>query len=300
MFLKQNPTTNYGNDIKLKAGIGRYRTFINFDLPPLTSSDMVIGAYFYAALLTSNPAPRQVNVHKVNSAWTETGLTWSNMPDVNPNKPDPNTPGYNTKIQDYQLVQNTNTLYGWDITDIVKSWYVDGNKYGIMLKGNDETVGQSEFISSDTTSAYQAGWPQIVIQYTSSAGLEDYWTYHSQSVGRAGTGYVNDYNGNLVFVHNDLSMNGNRMPVTIDHVYNSNQSENIGYGTGWRLNLSQSVEPLDIGTTRYYVYTDEDGTKHYFSQYDSDKYVYIDESGKHLTLTISPDGAYTIKDKFDN
>lgn len=52
--------------------------------------------------------------------------------------------------------------------------------------------------------------PQIILTYVNNSGLESYWTYHSQDVRRAGTGYTNDYNGNVIFVHNDMSMSGNK------------------------------------------------------------------------------------------
>lgn len=81
-----------------------------------------------------------------------------------------------------------------------------------------------------TSIAYGDCRPQVTIDYVNNSGLEDYWTYHSQDIGRAGTGYINDYNGNFVLIHDDLDMNGNRMPISLNHVFNSNRTRTIGYG----------------------------------------------------------------------
>jgi len=44
-------------------------------------------------------------------------------------------------------------------------------------------------------------------------------------------------------------MSGNRLPTVIKHVYNSNdRGTDIGFGPGWRLNLSQKVKRMQIGS----------------------------------------------------
>ncbi|MBZ9686140.1 DNRLRE domain-containing protein [Clostridium estertheticum] len=287
------PTTNYYNNQYLETGYGsitgKTRTYMQFDLPVLTSADMVTSAQLGLTLATNNTNLRQVNAYRASGNWDSKTLTWNNQP------------GYDwTVIQDFQMVQNVNQNgYLWDVTASVKDWYNTGNNYGIVLQHENEgpDCGYNEFVSSDT--AVVEGRPRITIQYTNNSGIEDNLTYHSQRVGRAGTGYVNDYNGNLVFKHDDLSMNGNKMPVSLNHVFNSNEKDiSKGYGLGWRLNLSQRVVIETIGIDKYYVYTDEDGTKNYFK--DDGATTLKDESGIDLTLTVNPDKSYIIKDKGGN
>ena len=81
------------------------------------------------------------------------------------------------------------------------------------------------------------------IAYINNCGLESIWDYTSHSAGAAGTGYINDYTGNLVWVYNGLGFSGNRMPVAINHVYNANDKANndFGMGYGWRSNYNQLV-----------------------------------------------------------
>lgn len=51
-----------------------------------------------------------------------------------------------------------------------------------------------------------------------------------------------DYNGNLTWVHEDISTPGVRMPVTIKHIYNTNDKDtNLRFGKGVRLNISQTT-----------------------------------------------------------
>ncbi len=307
-FISQKlPNTNYKGADRLGVGNGSAsgvtRSFIMFDLPALSSGDIVTKANLNLSLYTANTTTRQINVHKVNGNWNTSTLTWNNAP------------GFNPRIEEYQLVNSNNGgNFAWDVTGIVKDWYNSGNNYGLMLKYNDESAGYNEFLSSDCSDTYSAWRPQVSLFYVNNSGLESYWTYHSQDVHRAGTGHINDYNGNLVFQHNDLSMSGNRMPTVIKHVYNSNDRfvnkfDTIGnkvtalYGSGWRLNINQRIIPVTIQGTQYYKYVDEDGTQHYFS-YDSASSKYKDGSGLNLTLTTGYnngyDTGYCITDSKDN
>lgn len=288
------PTENRDNSVLLGVGCGTIskvtRTYAKFDLPALSSGDMVTSAQFSSCLYTTQPDVRQINVHKVNSDWTSTTLIWNNKP------------AYNPKIEDYAMVSGAaGTFINWDVTGIVKDWYTSGNNNGLMLKQQDETVGYEEFFSSDTSATYTIAHPQVSIRYVNNTGLESYWTYHSQDVGRAGTGYINDYNGNLIYKHDDLSMSGSKLPVNIQHIFNSNDKTNlaIGYGNGWRLNLSQRITHGPINGTDTYCYTDDDGTKHYF-YYDIPTSTYKDEDGLNITLTMNGDGTYNVKDKTTN
>jgi RHS repeat-associated protein len=275
---------------QVPSNVGLTRTYIKFDLPQLSTGDMITNAQLnlaYCASASNNPG-NQVNVHKVNQNFDPKNINWGSQP------------SYDSRVEDFALVNNPgqDKWTSWDITAIAKQWFTNGNNYGLMLE-QDSGGGYSSFWSSDISSGYEWARPQVSFSYVNNTGLEDYWTYHSQEVGRAGTSYVNDYNGNLIFTHGDISMSGSRMPVSINHVFNSNdRTSNIGYGTGWRLNISQRVELQTISGVQYYKYTDEDGTKHYFK--NSSAAQINDELNLGLTLIKESDGTITIKDKDDS
>ncbi|WP_160680471.1 DNRLRE domain-containing protein [Clostridium sp. C8-1-8] len=293
-FVCSNDTSDKSNNQYLRMGntpgVGYTRSYMKFvNLPKLTTGDMITNANMY---LLKEPTVSgtfsQINVHKVTSAWEAPNIRWNSQP------------SYDPKIVDYGVLNN-DQWYKWDITSIAKEWYTTGTNNGVMLKYNDENAGHTAFWSSDVSDTYVNLRPRIIFDYVNNSGLEDYWTYHSQDIGRAGTGYVNDYNGNLVHVHSDVATTGSKMPISVNHVFNSNnKDQNIGYGLGWRLNYGQKVSYYQkIENVDYYRYEDEDGTVHYF-KYDSASATFKDESGMNLTLTKNGDGTFTIKDKKDN
>ncbi len=278
------------------------RSLVKFNLPELKAGDQVIGAYLniftYPKTSEWTPNTRQIQLdaHKITADWNENTATWSN---TNAN--------YNSRAEDFILYQfdynNQCKQYTFNITTAAKEWYTTGNNYGVMIKehseANNVSGNDAYFISSDTNVTWYEGRPVVQIIYRNQTGLEDYLSYHTQDLGRAGTVYTNDYNGNLVWIHNDISTPGERFPVTITHVYNTNDKDvDSRYGNGMRLNLSQTIELLTIGGTEYAEYIDEDGTRHYFTKEGN---IYKDEDGLNLELTLDAGTAvFSMKDKGDN
>ena len=274
---------------------GLARSYIKYqNLPELTAADVIVNASltmykpYNSATVTST-----IEVHKVNGDWASDTITWDTQPAIN------------ATVEDF-VISKAAGFYTWDITDIARSWYEDAN-YGLMLKypeaeENVTTASWKEFYSSE--GADYRYLPNVLITFRNNNGLESYWDYTTSSAGRAGTGYVNQYTGNLVWIRDDIGFGGNCMPVTISHVYNANDStENpFGMGYGWRTNFNQRVYHWDEDTAYgdYYVWEDSDGTDHYFL-YESSK-TYKDEDGLELTLTTSGSGTekYCIKDKYGN
>jgi RHS repeat-associated protein len=284
------PDTNYQNSYILKSGYGASsqinRSYLKFTLPTLSSGSMIIDAKMTIFSYTTVTDPRQVDVHKVTEAWSSDTVTWNNRP------------SYSSTIEDYQLVQgNSKSAWTFEITSIAKDWYTSGSNNGVMIRNKDETTGYMDYYSSDCSDAFALYRPQVNLYYINNGGLESYWSYHTQDNDRAGTGYVNDYNGNLIISHNDLTMSGNRMPLSIQHIYNSCYAEvtQLGDGNGWRTTYDQKLLTTSISGTTYYYYQDEDCTKHYF-YYDTSDNKYKDEDGLNLVLAIGSN-SYVVTDK---
>ena len=281
---------------------GVSRCFLRYNnLPPLSSADVVVKATVELYLLQNFNDSHQVEVHKVHDEWKENEITWAGMPDTD------------TTIEDFQMVQNAGYYY-WNVTDIVQEWY-QGKNTGMMFKMSDEVEAAQvnewrQFLSSE----YGTVRPSLSIEFRNNNGLESYWDYTSASAGRAGTAYVNNYTGNLVLTRGDIGFGGNRMPVSISHIYNANDRADLddqtnnadasagnafGMGYGWRTNYNQLVYQWTV-KSNYYVWEDGDGTDHYF-EYASYG-TYKDEGDLELTLTTtgSGDKKYTISDKQGN
>ena len=288
---------------------GIYRTYFKMNsLPTLNKGDMVVQAHMNLHL-ENNDFNRNMNIgaYSPNGSWTQDTLTWKNQP------------SYNSNVIDYETLtkDESEAWHSWDVTSCVKRWYNGEANNGIMLKAlttDDENQCAAFYSSNYPTSSTPR--PLFTIVYRNNKGLEDYWTYSSFSVGLAGTAYVNDYSGNLTFVTSDASTASGYAPASVQHVYNGymagdKYSKTTPYvGRGWRLNIQQTLLPSSeyglTGTSKDnypYVYTDEDGTEHYFyKKTENGKTKYLDEDGLKLELTTSGSGnsKYAIKDEKDN
>ena len=276
------------------------RALMKFNIPELQPGDQVIKAvlnlcsYPETNEWTPSASPIQIDAHKITANWDQTTANWNNM-----------NGNYDAKVEDYITYQYSNSepckFYDIDITAIAKDWYTTGNNYGIMLKDHTEVYNAQQsdayFFSADVHNAFTNARPIVQIVYRNQTGLESYQTYHSQSIGRAGEVYTNDYNGNLVLMHQDADTPGSKLPVSVYHVYNTNnRNEDWSYGKGFRLNLSQVISNEIIDGREYAKYIDEDGTKHYFLKEGNN---YTDEDNLGLELTFEND-SYILKDKGNN
>lgn len=257
--------------------------FLDSGLPLIDSSYYVTKAYFSVMTKSAPTTAASILLKEVLGSWSSQTITYNNAPALS------------DKALDYQYMSANSTWYTYDISNLVRKWY-GGTNYGLALEAGSRTY--FELYTSDH--AYNK--PYVTINYISLAGLEDYLVYEDQDVGRAGVGHVSLYNGNLIFERQDSSCSGNRMPVSISHIYNSCYRNVTAFGTGagWKMNVQQTLhrETLEDadGTSTYYVYMDEDGTRHHFKSVSGE---WKDQSGKGMTLTISGSTA-TITDKGHN
>ena len=314
-----HPNTSYGYESSTgytgtvyvgTFGIGMYRSYIKMkSLPKLNKGDMVVNATLNLHLY-QNDFYKDMNVsaYYVKDSWSQSTLTWNNRPNFESNVID-----YATFVK-----QDPIEWHDWDVTSCVKRWYNGETNNGIMLKSPDEDneLQCASFFSSNYP-ASSVPRPLFTIVYRNNNGLEDYWTYSSFSVGTAGTAYINDYSGNLVFVKSGPSTASGYAPASIQHVYNGYKA-GIRYndtspfvGHGWKLNIQQTLlsskeRGLDekAQSNFPYVYTDEDETDHYFyKKTESGKTKYLDEDGLDLELTINKNSTseyYVISDDKDN
>ena len=271
---------------------GKMWSYLQYvDLPDLSSGDVIVNASVSLYWNDGKTVGTDIEVHKVNGTWNSTDITWANKPAHDP------------LVEDYAHVNGAGRYY-WDVTDIARGWYENENT-GLMFKATEDVesgnVNNWQNFYSIDFSQYATEWlPYLSIVYRNSSGLESYWDYTANSAGRAGTGYVHNYTGNLVWVRGDIGFGGNRMPVSISHIYNADDSKHnrYGMGYGWKTNFNQTVSSVGNSMNAPYVWEDGDGTDHYFV-FDDTTETYKDEDGLGLTLTVTNTGI-TITDKYDN
>lgn len=236
--------------------------------------------------------------HEIKEMWYETGtnhVSWNKLrlDSTNP-AIDPTIIAYISKVGVYDQY--------FDITDLCRRWYhldENGNQqnFGVAIRYARGVAVEDQHIHWKATNGHTSDNPRLVVNYISHAGVEDWWQYETMSAGRAGTANVDLYNGNLVFSHPDVSSSGSLMPVSVTHHYNSCLSNINSYycGNGWRTSMQQSLHIEKLNGNTYYVWTDGDGTEHFFEKQSSTKYT--DCEGMKLTLTLHDNGRAKITAK---
>ena len=199
-----NPNQNDGTSVYIRVGSTAYQycAFIRLvSLPALSAGDLVVEATFHLAKYTDNTGLRW-NMHRVTQPWSESTLTWNNRPDYDA-----------SRIEDTGTAPTQHQWSVFTITRLVRKWYTgEYSNYGITIRpaydGSD--LWDTIYYSSE----YSLPWgydPYFRMVYVNTTGVEDAWTYHTQDIGRAGTAYVNDFNGNLVLRHSDAVVRNGRL-----------------------------------------------------------------------------------------
>ncbi len=234
----------------------------------------------------------RLNVYTITSDWNTSNINEESILFLSPNVNGYVIPKIDSQAIDYQyLTEGELSYFYFDITKAAQQWHNNGTNYGIMLKMDEYSRDNNTLLalfSSDYNVSGTTNRPMFIFNYRDTSGLEDYWSYHSATVGNAGTGYVNDFGGNLTFIHSDTSYINERFNLSLAHVYNSNNANITGaYGNGWQLNIGKlGTDTIDESSNDYYM--DGDGTKHYFYEEDGVKkdedglgYVYKNVSGDY-------------------
>ena len=265
---------------------GECRSFLKFtDLPFFMPSNMVTKAYLRMSLYTKQGTRAvPVYVKEVLGDWSSQTITWNNQPSLGEHDID---------IAIVPANAGVGSTFAFDISNLVRKWY-GGSNYGVAFERKiTATPNTVEFGSSD--SVYHK--PVIMINYVSFAGLQNHLAYDSFDCGRAGTGYVNLYNGDVVIARPLTQCGGNRMPVSITAYYGAQLfSVTARVGSHWRLSCDQCMTKSYINDELYFIWSKGDGSQHYFRKPNSSAAYYEDLSG--LSLKLTDNGTYTeIEDK---
>ena len=291
-------------DVGRNSSIGVMRALVKFlELPQIPSTDIIVDATFNLYHDPAEGLPTSICIHRVLEPWEESTVTWANQPD------------HDATIEDHLYAQAAGGEFYWDVTEIVRDWYDNGNN-GLMLRATDaveSTTGSKSYrhqFYGETYSKYQI--PSLTITYRSSIGIEPYYTYATLGVGNAGGVYLSDSTGQLTAVKEVASYASSVNPFSANLIYNSvyciddgatlyeplkEMGLEMSFGAGWTLDVIQKIEPETIGETAYLKYTDGDGTVHYFQKKSG---IYYDEDGLGLEIKVESDGSYTMSDSKDN
>ena len=199
---------------------------------------------------------------------------------------------YDSKVLDYDsLTYEDNRYLTFDLTSTFKGWYSDTNTKGFVMEALD-TVGSKKVVFKSYTKTSTT--PALTLIYKDFTGTESNLSYHTINVGTNAQAAVSDYLGNLVINQTLYEGTGSRMPLSITATYNSINKDTAfengpASGYGWQFSFNQYViEVTDKNLTKAgynYIYTDADGTDHYFKLVEGETAKWEDENGLGLTLT---------------
>ncbi len=218
--------------------------------------------------------------------------------------------GNNTPLHDSDLIdfakmkagrsENGQAIsYTFDVTSLLdKLNKGESNSTNLVLKMIDEDILDSYVVLCGASSS---NYPILTITYESSYGVNTSYRTHTHELGRFGQGSVDLQCGNLMFESEDFAWSGNRMPVTIKHLFNSalagydythNASISLNtadfhamkIGCGFKLNLMQSMIHLD--SLPVASWTEKELCEPTMRQ---DGYVYINENGEETYFKMSID-----------
>ena len=226
-------------------------------------------------------------------------------------------------ILDFELVSTASPgkTLSFEISAAASQWYANAaTNTGIVLYGersNGQPMGNGMnallcLCGNATAADGTKVGPVLQVNYRHARGIEDYYTYETVDARAAGTAYISHETGKMTLVHPTVTDES----YTLSHVYNSHYGDwaftknaafhTVDYsrmfvGAGWKLSAQQSVvTQLFTGpngdTGEYAIYTDADGTEHYFHTVAAE--TFQDEDGLGLTLVRNNSAhTFTMTDK---
>ena len=211
-------TTNYG-DIGSELRITKEDSTYGTSYALLNMADLVINSnvgYVVSIKLNlplNSSVSSNINVylHEIASEWNETSVTWNSKPTIS------------TTVSDYCSLTTSSTSMSFDITKLYSKWISGNGSNGVALKLNDN--GNVTFRSEDSEN------PVILMNYLSTAGIDEEFSYSEFDMGTAGYVYINNLSGNLVLTRDEFDTTGESYPYDFTKTYNSfgyyNEEESV-------------------------------------------------------------------------
>ena len=232
--ISSSPTANYqyATELKIKGGGTIARAFL-FPQSQYIVSSGVTSARLNLYGKNLGDAAAKLAVYGITQTWDPAAVTHNAQP------------SFHSSPMDYVTI-NASSAMQHIVLDVTKFCAPSGSDipyYGLLLKALDES-GNTDFsiISSNNqdNSDYQ---PTFEVDYAGNQGIDDRYDYHTQSVGRAGTMYVNDFSSNICIEREDIGLGGNVMPVQIKDYCNfiSVVPIQLLIGSSWNMNYNQSI-----------------------------------------------------------
>ena len=196
------PTANYSNVDTLEMSSTNYGTaLLKMPIPNKVTLNAIS-----KATLTVNMANAYedsvMEIRPITSAWTPSTVTWNTRPGTG-------------SYCDVVTVHGGQTEYVFDVTAVVSNVSaLQQEYYGLALNTSSTRAPATAMYGYKSSSK-----PLLKIEYRRMEGVTPNTNHHELNAGRAGTAYINDFNGKLAVQRRDIGFDGNIMPVDISLGY---------------------------------------------------------------------------------
>ncbi|MFA7127044.1 MAG: hypothetical protein WC182_05800, partial [Bacilli bacterium] len=289
--LKMNPQTNYSSSTYMQImdfDVSNPMTsfgLINFNMPELLTSEDQMLTYAHLRLQRHNvggASEEPLYLYENTEFFQSNQVTWDSRP------------AHESEVVDYAYHSTNLNSYYFDITQSVSKWHSEEDYTSGANRVKGFTIVCPDSADYVRVSSSEYSTPCLEIGYINAAGIKDYWTYNSQSIGFAGTSYVSDYTGMLTFTRNEFNHQTELQTLGLSFVYDINdRNENIGYGKGWKTNYHIRVMSPTISNENTYYIIDATGNKVYY-HYLTKCYDTENETGPYKDYYQAEDGSGTV------
>ena len=248
----------------MNAGVSdgvSYRSYISFTLPALPDGSRVTGAtlkLYQDGYHKDTADTVYIAARRVNTSWSASALRWGNQPE------------FESTVLDFAETgaSETGKRLSFDLTAVYREWMNGTPNYGILLgaEGEDRYGGYVQLGGTGFPAAKQ---PILEVTFRNQKGLEDRYTYQVMSVGNAGNLYLCDYSLEKTVVKTLADTYAGSVSLVYNSVGAASllPSDRLQIAQGWSLSADRTISLLE-NPSGYVLYTDEDGTGHYYA-YDS-------------------------------
>lgn len=205
--------------------------------------------YIAAGMTTHNG---KILAREITEDWDVNTVTYNTKPELSNQIID----YYSSPLQAGEEYDNFVYIH-FNITGIFNEWFNGKTNNGFAMTAAENTTA---FIVINGSSQNTA----IVLDYVDMSGYNENYSYHTQSAGRAGTGYVNDFTQQLSVIRDDINIADNNFPVTIGMIYDSatygkikslNYNNLLAYGNNWTPNYLRAYLVSNENNFTYYTET---------------------------------------------
>ena len=266
---------------------------LNMDIfSAFKESDIVVTNINY--VISGSATSGNILAKEISGSWDSTTITGADVYPQLAGTDNSATISYGSGILDYCSGVGTQTEYSqeilsFNITNLFQDWlYGRKTNNGFALTTEDNgcaslcILGGKYTNSKGKTTYYNSC---CTVDYIEAGGYNSEFEYISQDIGRAGTFNVNTFARSLSSYREDLSMSGNRMPVSLAFNYNSALS---GFAE-WQTKICSAYDEEIY--TLYSPYGDN-WTPNYLkciTTIDDTQYLYFTETGSIVVFNVSED-----------